>query len=49
MTVEPGAVVLLIDNPFGIYIFSVAQPEDMSRLESYRFPPEVISRLESYQ
>ena len=48
MTVEAGDVVLLIDDPLGIYIFRGSQAEDMSQLESYRFPPEVISRLESY-
>ncbi|WP_156893881.1 hypothetical protein [Brevundimonas aveniformis] len=49
MSIEPDEVVLLIDDPAGVYILSLAQPEVVARLESYQFPPDVISRLETYQ
>lgn len=49
MAVKEGEVVLLIDDPYGVYTYDVSQSDYVSQLEFLRFPPEVLSRLEAYQ
>lgn len=49
MNVEVGEAILLIDNPAGVYIYRLGQPDEIARLQSYSYPSELMSRLESYQ
>jgi hypothetical protein len=49
MAVKEGEVVLLIDDPYGVYTYDLSDRDDVSRLEFLRFPPDVTSRLEAYQ
>lgn len=49
MNMEVGEAVLLIDDPAGVYIYRIGQPEEVARLRSYPYPSELMSRLEPYQ
>ncbi len=49
MAVKEGEVVLLIDDPHGVYTYDLSNRDYVSRLEFLRFPSDVMSRLEAYQ
>ncbi len=49
MNVDIGEDLLLIDDPSGVYIYRLGQPDEIARLQSYPYPAELMSKLEPYQ
>lgn len=49
MAVKEGEVVLLIDDPHGVYTYDLSNRDYVSRLEFLGSPPDVMSRLDAYQ